>query len=323
VFPRQRVRLSLLSVVSSKLRSVPALMMSNHRFMDLHGYRVAYRDAGPVHGEPVVLIHGMVASSLTWDPVVARLTSNYRVIAPDLLGHGESDKPRTDYSLGAFAVWLRDFLDALDIPAATLVGHSLGGGVAMQFVHQHRPRCKRLILVNSGGLGRDVGVMLRVLSAPGTELVLPILASPPFRLLGSRLRSMLTARGVDPQQLEYRLRKYTSLADPDARQAFLRTLRSVVDVRGQNVCALSRLPHLVGDVPTLIIAGAQDNVIPPAHAHAAHAALPASQLRIIEDAGHFPHLERPDTLAALIHEFVSAQRSRIPRVPNGAVVQAM
>src|ERR1700756_1270786 len=261
--------------------------MSDHRLMNLHGYRVAYRDEGPVHGEPLVLIHGMVASSLTWDAVIAHLPSTYRIIAPDLLGHGDSDKPRTDYSLGAFAVWLRDFLDALDIPSATLVGHSLGGGVALQVVHQHPPRCQRLVLVNSGGLGEDVAVMLRLLSAPGTELVLPILASPPFRLLGGRWRALLTSRGVDPQQLDYRLRKYTSLADPEARQAFLRTLRSVVDVRGQNVGAVSRLPHLVGDVPTLIIAGAQDKVIPPSHARAAHAALPASQLQIIDDAGHF------------------------------------
>src|SRR3984893_11499670 len=178
--------------------------MSDTRFVSLNGHRVAYRDEGDPAAEPLLLIHGVAGSSLAWVPLFEQLSAKYRVIAPDLLGHGESDKPRTDYSLGAFAVWLRDFLDALDVPAATLVGHSLGGGVAMQFVHQHRPRCKRLILVNSGGLGRGVPVMLRVLSAPGTELVLPILASPPFRLLGSRLRSMLTARGVDPQQLEYR-----------------------------------------------------------------------------------------------------------------------
>src|SRR5246127_4735295 len=163
--------------------------MSDHRLMNLHGYRVAYRDEGPVHGEPLVLIHGMVASSLTWDAVIAHLPSTYRVIAPDLLGHGDSDKPRGDYSLGAFAVWLRDFLDALGISRATLIGHSLGGGIAMQFAHQHRDYCRRLVLISSGGLGNEVGRLLRMLSLPGAGLVLPLIASRPAVKAGSALRA--------------------------------------------------------------------------------------------------------------------------------------
>ena len=145
--------------------------MTNLQTMTLHGDRVAYRDEGA--GEVLLLIHGMGGSSFSWRAVIPQLAKKYRVIAPDLLGHGESDKPRGDYSLGAFAVWLRDLLDALDIPKATVVGHSLGGGVAMQFAHQHRDYCQRLVLISSGGLGNDVGRLLRLLSLPGAELVLP------------------------------------------------------------------------------------------------------------------------------------------------------
>src|SRR5262249_12909336 len=162
-----------------------------------------------------------------WLPVLEHLSTKYRVIAPDLLGHGESDKPRADYSLGAFAVLLRDFLDALDIPAVTLVGHSLGGGIAMQLVYQHRQYCRRRVLVNSGGLGSDVSMSLRLLSTPGAELLLPVVASRPAVFVGNGVLSLLTSS----PKVHERWRKYSALADPLGRQAFLRTLRSVVDIR--------------------------------------------------------------------------------------------
>src|SRR3954469_5061126 len=144
-------------------------VMSELKYLELHGDRVAYRDAGA--GEALLLIHGMAGSSETWRAMIPQLAKKYRGGAPALLGHGQSDKPRGDYSLGAFAVWLRDLLDELGIPKVTLVGHSLGGGVAMQFAHQHRDYCERLVLVSSGGLGTDVGRLLRILSLPGSELV--------------------------------------------------------------------------------------------------------------------------------------------------------
>lgn len=279
--------------------------MSDTRFVSLNGHRVAYRDVGDPAAEPLLLIHGVAGSSLAWVPLFEHLSARYRVVAPDLLGHGQSDKPRADYSLGAFAVWLRDFLDALDIPAATLIGHSLGGGVALQLVYQHRQYCRRLVLVNSGGLGTDVSMSLRLLSTPGAELLLPFVASRPAVFLGNGVLSLLTARGIESTRVQEHWKKYSALADPPGRHAFLRTLRSVVDLRGQTVCALDRLPDLVGDVPTLIVAGAQDAVIPPGHAQAAHAALPGSRLEMIDGAGHHPMLDCPETLAHLIDEFVS------------------
>jgi pimeloyl-ACP methyl ester carboxylesterase len=293
--------------------------MSDIRFVELNGHLVAYRDEGDPAAEPLLLIHGVAGSSLAWVPLFAHLSDKYRVIAPDLLGHGQSDKPRADYSLAAFAVWLRDFLDALDIPAVTLVGHSMGGGIALQLVYQHRAYCRRLVLVNSGGLGPHVSMPLRLLSTPGAELLLPVVASRPAVLLGNGVLSLLTARGlVESPRTRERWRKYFALADPLERHAFLRTLRSVVDLRGQTVCALDRLPNLVGDVPTLIVAGARDTVIPSGHAQAAHAALPGSRLKIIDDAGHHPMLDCPATLARLIHEFVGADVRLLPSQSRGA-----
>jgi pimeloyl-ACP methyl ester carboxylesterase len=280
--------------------------MTHLHCVTLHGNRVAYRDEGDGGAEPLLLIHGVAGSSRAWDPLIGRLSRKYRVIAPDLLGHGESDKPRTDYSLGAFAVWLRDFLDVLDIPSATLVGHSLGGGVALQLIHQHREYCRRLILVNSGGLGTDVSMPLRLLSAPGAELLLPLITSRPALFVSTTLLPRLTTKGTAQDQARSRREKYSALANPQMRQAFLRTLRSVVDLRGQTVSALERLPQLVGDLPTLIVAGEQDRVIPPAHAQAAHAALPGSRLEILDGAGHHPQLDCPVELANLIDEFVGA-----------------
>ncbi|MGE5695352.1 MAG: alpha/beta fold hydrolase [Candidatus Sericytochromatia bacterium] len=285
--------------------------MTDIRFVDLHGHRIAYRDEGDRTAEPLVLVHGMAGSSRAWTPIIGPLAAKYRVVAPDLLGHGQSDKPRTDYSLGAFAVWLRDFLDELDISSATFVGHSLGGGVTLQFAHQHREYCRRLVLVNSGGLGTDISMPLRLLSLPGAELVLPLFAARPTQYIGTGVHSLLATRGgQDAARVQERWKKYSTLRDPMVRQAFLRTLRSVVDVRGQTVCALDRLPRLVGDLPTLIVAGARDAVIPVSHAEAAHAALPGSRLEIIDDAGHHPQLDCPTTLAELIDEFVAAEEAR-------------
>jgi pimeloyl-ACP methyl ester carboxylesterase len=267
---------------------------ANLKTMTLHGDRVAYRDEGA--GEVLLLVHGMGGSSNTWSGVIPLLAKKYRVIAPDLLGHGESDKPRGDYSVGAFAVLLRDLLDALDVPRVTVIGHSLGGGVAMQFAHQHRQYCERIVLISSGGFGDDVGRVLRLLSLPGSELVLPVIASRPAVLAGNALRALMGSSD--------RFKARPSLSNRDNRQAFLRTLRSVVDFRGQAVSALNRL-GFHGVLPALIISGDQDRVIPVDHAHAAHRMLPNSWLHIMPGVQHHPPTERPEKVASLIDEFVA------------------
>jgi len=272
------------------------------KYLELHGDRIAYRDAGS--GETVLLIHGMAGSSDTWRAVIPRLAKKYRVVAPDLLGHGQSDKPRGDYSLGAFAVWLRDLLDELGVARATVVGQSLGGGVAMQFVYQHPDYCQRLVLISSGGLGPDVGWTLRLLSAPVAEFILPIIAPSPVLTAGNKLRSWFTAAGIQSPRGAEVWNAYSSLADKPTRQAFLRTLRSVVDYRGQAVSALNRL-HLTSDLPTMAIWGDRDTIIPVDHAYAAHAARSDSRLEILAGVGHFPQVERPTDVVELIDDFIN------------------
>ena len=277
--------------------------MSELKFLELHGDRVAYQDAG-AGDEALLLIHGMAGSSETWRAVIPPLSKKYRVIAPDLLGHGQSAKPRSDYSLGAFAVWLRDLLDELKVSRATVVGQSLGGGVAMQFAYQHRDYCARLVLISSGGLGPDVGWTLRLLSAPGAELLLPVIAPPPVVTAGNKLRSWFSASGIQSPRGAEMWSAYSSMADSKTRQAFLKTLRSVVDYRGQSVSALNRL-HLTSDLPTLVIWGDQDKIIPIEHGYAVHDAQPGCRLEVLGGVGHFPHVERPTEVSELIDDFIT------------------
>ena len=278
--------------------------MGDLRYLDLHGERVAYLDEG--QGEVILLLHGMAGSSQTWRSVMGPLSRKYRVVAPDLLGHGNSAKPRSDYSLGAFAVFLRDLLDELGVAQATIVGHSLGGGVAMQFIYQHPDYCQRLILIGSGGLGPDVGWILRLLSAPGAELILPIIAPPPVLSVGEQVRSWFTKRGIGSPRGAEMWSAYSSLADAETRQAFLRTLRSVVDYRGQAVSALNRL-HVRDDMPTMAIWGDSDAVIPVDHAYAVQETRPDVRLEVLPGVGHFPQVECPMVVVDLIEDFISSQ----------------
>jgi pimeloyl-ACP methyl ester carboxylesterase len=290
--------------------------MTEMKYLELHGDRVAYRDVG-AGGEALLLIHGMAGSSETWRAVIPQLSRKYRVVAPDLLGHGKSDKPRGDYSLGAFAVWLRDLLDELGISRATVIGQSLGGGVAMQFVYQHPDYCQRLVLISSGGLGPDVGWTLRLLSAPGAELILPAIAPPPVLTVGNKLRSWFSAAGLQSPRGAEIWSAYSSLSDGKTRQAFLRTLRSVVDPRGQAVSALNRL-HLTSELPTMVIWGDQDRIIPVGHGYALHEARPGSRLEVLEGVGHFPHVERPSEVVDLLDDFINTtgQPRDVPRIRN-------
>jgi pimeloyl-ACP methyl ester carboxylesterase len=287
--------------------------MNEVKVLQLHGDRIAYRDEGD--GEVLLLIHGMAGSSETWRSVIPPLSKKFRVIAPDLLGHGESAKPRTDYSLGAFAVWLRDFLDELGVSRATVVGHSLGGGVAMQFVYQHPDYAQRLILISSGGLGPDVGWVLRLLSAPGAEFVLPIIAPPPVLSAGNKLRSWMKAAGVRSPRGAELWSAYSSLSDGQTRQSFLRTLRSVVDYRGQAVSALNRL-RLREDLPVMAIWGERDGIIPVDHAYAAHDARADTRLEVLPDVGHFAQVEAPERVVELIEDFIATGERRDTQSPQ-------
>jgi pimeloyl-ACP methyl ester carboxylesterase len=272
------------------------------KLVTIHGEQIAVCDEG--QGEPLLLIHGMAGSSQTWRAVLPQLAKKYRVIAPDLLGHGRSSKPRTDYSLGAFAVGLRDLLDELGVKSATVVGHSLGGGIAMQFLYQHPDYCRRLVLISSGGLGPDVGLILRLLAAPGAELVMPVIAPSPVLRAGNSVRSWLSSLGLRSPRGAEIWSAYSSFSDRQTRDAFLRTLRSVVDYRGQSVSALNRL-NLREDLPVLAIWGEQDTIIPVDHAYSALRSRPESRLEILPEVGHFAQVEAPTEVVDLIDDFIA------------------
>ena len=277
--------------------------MTELKNLDLHGERVVYVDEGS--GEVLLLLHGMAGSSQTWRSVIKPLSRRFRVIAPDLPGHGESTKPRSDYSLGAFAVLLRDLLDELGVTRATIIGHSLGGGVAMQFLYQHPDYAQRLILIGSGGLGPDVGLTLRLLSAPGAELIMPIIAPRQVLTAGDRVWSWLRKAGIEAPRGEEIWRSYSTFSDAPTRQAFLRTLRSVVDYRGQAVSALNRL-NTKTELPIMAIWGEKDAIIPVKHAYAAQQARPDIRLEVLAGVGHFPQVERSAEVVELIEDFIAA-----------------
>src|SRR6266536_3351282 len=215
-----------------------------------------YVQAG--RGPVLVLVHGVLGSRRTWNGLVADLARDHRVIAPDLFGHGESAKPTGDYSLGAYAGTLRDLLDELGVGRATLVGHSFGGGVAMQFGYLFPDRVHALVLVSSGGLGRELSVMIRSAALPGAGLA---------------------------------------------------TVRSVVDAGGQTVTAQDRL-YLMRDLPTLLVWGARDRIIPVSHARAAQREIPGSRLEVFPQAGHFPQLADPRRFAAVLRDFMASSTTR-------------
>jgi pimeloyl-ACP methyl ester carboxylesterase len=269
----------------------------------LHGHRVCYRTAG--EGPVIMLIHGITGTSDTWREVLPMLVDDYTVVAPDLLGHGESAKPRGDYSLGAFAAGIRDLLIALGHDRATVVGHSLGGGVAMQFAYQFPERCERLVLVSSGGLGREVHPIMRAAAIPGSEIVLPVITSSPVLSVGSAVGSVLARFGLEPaNDVGEIARGYASLGDARARRAFLHTLRGVIDPFGQRVSARDRL-YLASEMPSLIVWGERDPVIPIEHGRDAHAMMPGSRLEIVAGAGHFPHLDSPRRVATALRKLIA------------------
>ncbi len=274
------------------------------RTVRIHGHDVSYRMAG--EGPTILLIHGIAGSSTTWRLVMPALAEHYTVIAPDLLGHGHSAKPRGDYSLGAYASGIRDLLTVLEKERVTLVGHSLGGGVAMQFAYQFPQWAERLVLVASGGLGKEVSPLLKAVTLPGAEYVLPL-------LLHSRIREVGEWPGNGARRVGWRpsdtlaevWRSYTTLTDRHGQMAFIHTVRSVIDMGGQRVSAHDRL-YLAEAVPTLIVWGDRDRIIPVAHAYRAAEAISGGRLEILEGAGHFLPWQDADRFLAVLEDFLQS-----------------
>ena len=268
----------------------------------LSGHEFWYLDSGD--GPAVMFIHGLTSSHRNWVHLVQKLDTDHRVVAPDLFGHGASDKLMGDYSLGAHAATLRDLLDRLDIDQVTLVGHSFGGGIAMQFCYLFPERVERLVLVASGGLGRSVSPLLRAATLPGAGFLLPLIASGWVRGRAEAAGRILSSTGWRASSDTTEIwRGFTSLADADTRRAFLATTRGVIDPGGQTVTAHDHLPMAI-QVPTLVVWGTKDRMIPAWHATTAHEVITDSRVVLFEGAGHFPHLDHPERFAQLLSDFM-------------------
>jgi pimeloyl-ACP methyl ester carboxylesterase len=287
--------------------------------VQLHGHRLSYR-VGGASGPVLLLLHGLLGSGASFGPALDELARTHRVIAPDLLGHGDSAKPGGDYSLGSLATLVRDLLVVLGVESATVVGHSLGGGVAMQLAYQFPGTVDRLVLVGSGGLGRAVSPALRAVALPGAEWVIPAVFNPyAARAAGRLLRPF---RGIAPPALTQVVAGLATLADAEARAAFVLTARSVIDVRGQRVSGADRL-YLAAAVPLLLVWGGRDPVIPVAHGEALHRQLPGSRLVVFDGAGHFPQVEEPGWFAGVVAEFVATTPATSPADRDAAWAAAV
>lgn len=269
--------------------------------VSIHGHRVSYRRGGA--GPVLLLLHGIGDSSRTWIPAMRLLQRSYTVLAPDLPGHGSSSKPLGDYSLGSHASSMRDLLHLLGIERVTVVGQSFGGGVAMQFAYQFPGRCERLVLVDAGGLGREVSWMLRLATVPAAEYVMPALFPAVIGRWGDSVARFLHDQGICNVRAAEMWRSYRSMTDPGNRAAFVRTARAVIDPGGQSVSAVNRL-YLVAQMPTLIVWGDQDKIIPLVHAYQAHEAIPNSRLEVMEGTGHAPQVEDPARFVQILEDFL-------------------
>lgn len=279
--------------------------------VEVNGNTIHYRTGG--HGPVLLLLHGLGGCTSTWDPVIDDLARDHRVVAMDLLGHGRSSKPRCDYSLAGHANTVRDFMEALDLRAVTVIGHSYGGGLTMQLAYQYPELVASLVLVGTGGLGREVHPSLRVLTMPLAERATAVAVRAagwrPVRAAAQRLTPAKAARSVWVNRLT---ESVEALSQPGGREAFFQTVRGVIDASGQRLTAAQRLFRL-GPKPTLAIWGSADSIIPPHHIETLNS-IEHGHAHVLEGAGHFPHFDQPAEFLAVLREFLASHVSA-PAIP--------
>lgn len=276
------------------------------QFVTIHGHRRAFVKAG--RGPAVLLLHGLGCDHTTWEPVIASLARRYTVIAPDLLGHGQSDKPRADYSVAGYANGMRDLLTVLGVDRATVVGHSLGGGIAMQFAYQFPERTERLVLVAAGGLGPQVTPFIRAIGTPGFHQIMGALTLPGPRHLGVAAMRALARTGLGAaRDLDEVAEIFDSFKDPAKRQAVRRVVGGVVDWRGQVVTMADRA-YLLDRMPLAVVWGSEDLVLPTRHSEQMSALAPHSRVEVLPNSGHFPHKDHPERFVHIVNEFMRETR---------------
>ena len=268
------------------------------------GHVLAYSDTGPVDAPAVLLIHGMVSDGTTWARAAAGLAElGHRVIVPDLLGSGRSDKPAGRFELADFAASVATVVRTLDAAPVTVVGHSFGGAVAMQLAHGHPDLVRRLVLVSAGGLGRRVHPILRAATLPGAPGLVRLVVNQRTAAVYRAPRLHRTLR-LSPDVVEMLSRAGRGLASTDSRAAFFQTLRMAINQSGQRG-SLLETEHVALDLPTLIVWSQGDPVVPVAHAHDTHAHLADSRLEIFPGTTHQPHHHSAARFVDTVHNFLA------------------
>lgn len=286
--------------------------MGSHevQFRTIHGHRRAFVMAG--EGPALLLVHGLACDHTTWLPVIDALAERHTVIVPDLLGHGQSAKPRADYSVGGFANGMRDLLTVLGIDQVTVVGHSFGGGVAMQFAYQFPERTERLALVSSGGLGPEVTPLLRAITLPGFDQAMAVATLPGVQHAGlfalRTLAKVGATFGGPARDLGEVADIYERFGDRASLAATRHVTRAVIDWRGQIVTMADRA-YLTAAMPMLVVWGRDDLAIPVQHAENAARLAPQARVEVLENSGHFPHKDHPERFAEILTDFVQSTRS--------------
>jgi pimeloyl-ACP methyl ester carboxylesterase len=258
-------------------------------FARAEGVRLHWTDMGEAADKPpVVLIHGLNNSSLSWSQVAPRLAADRRVMMLDLPGHGRSERPDAGYELDWYAHVVARWLQGIGVESADVVGHSFGGGVAQMLLLECPERIRRLVLVAAGGLGKGVGWWLRLASLPGVVEWL----GQPFMAVGTRLALRAARDGVTPQDI-LDLMRLNSQAG--SARAFARSVRDVVDWRAHE---LGQLP------PMLLLWGDRDGLIPIEQGRAFAESLEGAVFRTFHGAGHYLHNERPEEFVRVVREFL-------------------
>jgi pimeloyl-ACP methyl ester carboxylesterase len=279
------------------------------QYVTVHGHRRAYVKTGS--GPAVLLLHGMACDHTTWNPVIAKLAEHHTVIAPDLLGHGQSDKPRADYSIAGYANGMRDLLTVLGVDKVTVIGHSLGGGVAMQFAYQFPERTERLVLVAPGGIGPEVTMLIRAVNLPGFHRAVGVLTLPGLRhTVTGALRAASRLPHPAARDLDEIAAMVEALSDPPTRVALRHVVRACIDLRGQIITMVDRA-YLTSELPMCVIWGADDPVIPAKHADTVREVAQTARVELVDRAGHFPHKSDPDTFVATVTEFIATTKPAV------------
>jgi 4,5:9,10-diseco-3-hydroxy-5,9,17-trioxoandrosta-1(10),2-diene-4-oate hydrolase len=279
--------------------------MAAERYVEVNGLRARFLSAGEA-GPPVVLIHGLGASAEIWSANVGALAERHRVFVPDLPGFGLTEMPPgMGYTPEVYSLHLRDFMTALGLGRASLVGHSLGGGVALRALIDDPSRVEKIVLVSSAGLGRDVSLPLRIASVPFFDRVF---FKPSLAVFTRFLHRLV----YDPAVItpEFARMYYEMFFQPGSIRAFTSILRNIATLRGARPGVLQPVQESLGTitVPAFILWGRQDRILPVSQGIEAAGRIPGARLHIFEHCGHMPNIEHPDEFNRLILEFLLQDR---------------